>query len=206
MYYNNIDYIKMLYCNLLQEYNFIPLPSFFVLNYTEDINNKNIISENNNYMHCGKSHHDIIFANKSIPFYNLYNNIYYYELTISQDSHREEWNNMNISIGFGSKSITTDNMIIGWDKDSVGYSIDGNISCWAKKDINYEKYGKGDTVGAGVIYDFLYYKIFFTLNGKRCNEILCIPNTIELIPMIAINYNSIVSVNFNTKPFVYKIK
>ena len=175
-----ISYTQLPSYFLLEEYNINKIPN--------NKNNKKIIFHENTYIHNGISFHDIICANINIIC--------------------DEWPDMNISIGYGSELITLQNIILGFDKHSIGYSsygniINGSIIKDSYKDISFKKYGKGDTIGAGVIYESSSYKIFFTLNGKLCKKMVLFPLDIKLIPMIAINYNALISVNFSNKPFKY---
>ena len=132
-------------------------------------------------------------------------NVYYYELTIESYQFIDSWDSMNVSIGFGSSVTDLKNTILGWSNESIGYnSFDGSICCWGLKDKNYNIFGVGDTVGAGVIYEKQNtYSFFFTLNGKlhsKFNNIFIIN---KIIPMIGLNCNTCVSVNFNTDIFMY---
>ena len=213
-----ISYTQLPSYFLLEEYNINKIPN--------NKNNKKIIFHENTYIHNGISFHDIICANINIPYYKesfipftfpyTYNNksylinsnVYYYEITVDTNIICDEWPDMNISIGYGSELITLQNIILGFDKHSIGYSsygniINGSIIKDSYKDISFKKYGKGDTIGAGVIYESSSYKIFFTLNGKLCKKMVLFPLDIKLIPMIAINYNALISVNFSNKPFKY---
>lgn len=154
------------------------------------------------------------FLNCPIPFTIPYisndiklitSNVYYYELTIDTFPFKDPWNSMNISIGFGSSKTDLYHLILGWTNESIGYnSFDGSICCWGQKDKNYKKFGMGDTVGAGIIYEKRnIYSFFFTLNGKihtTFNNILIIN---KVIPMIGLNYNTAISLNFNTDIYCY---
>ena len=156
--------------------SYTQLPSYFLLeeyNIKKIPNNKKIIFHENTYIHQGISLHDIICANINIPYYKesfipftfpyTYNNksylinsnVYYYEITVDTNIICEEWPDMNISIGYGSELITLQNIILGFDKHSIGYSsygniINGSIIKDSYKDISFKKYGKGEIISKHV--------------------------------------------------------
>jgi hypothetical protein len=147
----------------------------------------------------------------TVPFINhnsinfITSNVYYYELTIDTYQFKNSSNSMNISIGYGSSITELKDTILGWSNESIGYnSFDGSICCWGEKDKFYKIFEMGDTVGAGVIYERRnIYSFFFTLNGKmhsKFNNIIIIN---KIIPMVAINTNTSVSINFNTEVYCY---
>jgi hypothetical protein len=223
-----INNFNLLYINNLKQfiYNdfnikftdyllYTPLPQYLLLDttYFKFIDSKyKSIERNTNILiaNCYLPY----FLNCPIPFTIPYisnniklitSNVYYYELTIDTYQFKDPWNSMNISIGFGTSTTDLNNLILGWTNESIGYnSFDGSICCWSKKDKNYKTFGMGDTVGAGIIYEKInIYSFFFTLNGKihtKFNNILIIN---KVIPMIGLNYNTAISVNFNTDIFYY---
>ena len=198
--------------------NLIPIPSYFITldNITK---NEDMYKMNFDF----PSSHTIIKANIMLPnklyspipfsFPYIYNNIikivdsnvYYYELTISNTIIKEPWNDMNISIGFGSNLTDTNCNLLGWTNNSIGYSsFNGTIYCWGQKDKQGKMYGIGDTVGAGIIYKINNtYTIFFTLNGRMIESFDINNSLYSFIPMIGFNYNTIIEINQSTKQFKY---
>jgi len=139
----------------------------------------------------------------SIPYNNniIHSNVYYYEIYINKIFA----NNVNISIGFGSKKTELNNILLGWTDSSIGYhSCDGSINTWAQKDKLFKTYTQGDIVGAGIIYESLnIYQVFFTHNGVLYKQISIIEIEDPIIPMIGITHNAVIDINLNTRPFKY---
>lgn len=222
-YYISLNIINSKYklnnVNTINFINLVPIPSYFNT-YNNIIRNGNIYSINNS-----STTHTILHANimlpdalySSIPFtfpYIYHNmielvdsNVYYYEITITDILVKEPWNDMNISIGFGTNSTDISCNLLGWTNNSIGYhSFDGHISCWTQKDKIGQIYGVGDTVGAGIIYEINNMcTVFFTLNGIIIEKFI-VKNKVPFIPMIGINYNTMIEVNFSIKPFKYNFK
>jgi hypothetical protein len=220
LYINNL---KQFIYNDLNNFNikitdyllYTPLPKCLLLdtNYFKFINSKYKSIKRNTNIIAANSYLPY-FLNCPIPFTVPYisnniklitSNVYYYELTIDTLPFKNPWKSMNVSIGFGSSETELDNLILGWTNESIGYnSFDGSICCWGEKDKTHKIFGMGDTVGAGIIYEKRnVYSFFFTLNGKihtRFNNIFIIN---KVIPMIGLNYNTLISVNFNTDVYCY---
>jgi hypothetical protein len=132
-------------------------------------------------------------------------NVYYYELSIDKNPFTESWSSMNVSIGFGTPDTDMMDNILGWSNNSIGYnSFNGSIYGWGQKDRIYLEYGKGDTVGAGIIYcTHNEYKVFFTLNGKLNSDMIKFNTDNKIIPMIGLNYNAMIKINFNNAVYMY---
>jgi len=221
-----LDYIKNIFkynynlprknivTNISDYFNMVPLPSKLKTNNKiHYLNRKYISYKNNNYIipcNICLPHYSISPIPFSIPYIShntriISSNVYYYELTIDSIPFTESWNSMNISIGFGTSNTDISDNILGWTNEGISYnSFDGSISGWKIKDRIYKDFGLGDTVGAGVIYcTDSTYKVFFTLNGEMYSEIIEIKSINKLIPMIGLNYNSMIKINFNTCTFRY---
>ena len=224
-YYISLNIINSKYklnnVNTINFINLVPIPSYFNTYHT----NNNIIRNGNMYIINNTSTHTILHANimlpdasySSIPFTFPYiyhdmielvdSNVYYYEIIITDIIVKKSWNDMNVSIGFGTNSTDLSCNLLGWTNNSIGYhSFDGHISCWMQKDKIGQMYGVGDTVGAGIIYEINNMcTIFFTLNGIIIEKFI-VQNKVPFIPMIGINYNTMIEVNFSIKPFKYNFK
>jgi len=202
--------------------NLVPLPSKLILS---NVNVNNINNIDSCYYITNNPLYYILHANKSLPhssccpipfsFPYIYENIiciidsnvYYYELTVNENLINE-FINHNISIGFGTTTTDLECNILGWTNNSIGYHMfDGSISRWGCIDIPCKKYECGDTVGAGIIYKMNnIYDFFFTLNGKRVSPYITVKYIDPVIPMIGLNSNMMVEINFSTKPFKYDFK
>ena len=220
-----LDYIKNIFkynynlrtkniiITIANYFNMVPLPSKLILNNIEYRNKKYIsYKSNNSIIPCNicLPHYSISPIPFSIPYIShntriILSNVYYYELTIDSIPFKPPWDNMNISIGFGTTNTDISDNILGWTNEGFGYnSFNGSICGWKVKDHIYKEFGLGDTVGAGVIYcDNSTYQVFFTLNGEIYSEIIEFKTNNKLIPMIGLNYNSMIKINFNTRAFKY---
>lgn len=208
---------------------FVPLPSKL------KIQNLNIISIDNKYFST-KNNNYIIPADICLPHYSISpipfsfpyctqskigkssdilsdiqlikSNVYYYEITIDSIPATTAWDSMNIGIGFGTTNTDTTDNILGWTNETIGYnSFNGGIYGWSLKEYVFKEYGLGDTVGAGIIYNTANnYTIFFTLNGTIFSEMLKINTCNKIIPMIGLNYNAMIKINFNKEKFKYNYR
>ena len=194
-------------------FNMVQLPNKLKLNNKIEYHNNKYISykHNNCILVCNicLPHHSISPIPFSIPYILentiILSNVYYYEIIIDSMPFTEPWCSMNISIGFGTSNTDISDNILGWSNEAISYnSFDGSITGWKIKDHIYKKFGLGDVVGAGIIYcDKLTYNIFFTLNGEMYSNIIEMKSINKIIPMINLNYNSMIKINFNTDVFKY---
>ena len=194
-------------------FNMVQLPSKLKLNNKIEYHNNKYISykHNNSILPCDicLPHYSISPIPFSIPYILentiISSNVYYYEITIDSIPFDKPWLSMNISIGFGTTNTDISDNIIGWSNEAISYnSFDGSITGWKIKDHIYKTFGLGDIVGAGIIYcDKSTYNIFFTLNGELYSNITEMKSINKIIPMIGLNYNSMIKINFNTDVFKY---
>ena len=216
--YNYNLQTKNIIINISDYFSIVPLPNKLKIDndYIKYHNDKYISYKHNNcILPCNicLPHHTISPIPFSIPYITqntkmISSNVYYYEISIDTIPFTKSWNSMNISIGFGTTASDISDNILGWTNEGISYnSFDGSICGWKTHDYIYKTYGLGDTVGAGVIYgsenNFDCYNIFFTLNGEKFSDIIKIQSKNKLIPMIGLNYNSMIKINFNTHAFKY---
>lgn len=202
--------------SIIHYIKFIPLPSKLKIDQLDTI-----IFDKGKYKSCKQNNYivasDISLPHSSIspiPFTIPYisnetqlikSNVYYYEITIDKVCFLKSWDSMNVSIGFGTTATDMSDNILGWTNESIGYnSFNGSIYGWSLKDRMFSEYGLGDTVGAGLIYiTNNTYDVFFTLNGVIYSELIRIETKNRIIPMIGLNYNASISINFNKTRLMY---
>lgn len=136
-------------------------------------------------------------------------NIYYYEISVNEKSFRESWNDECIGIGFSKSNNVTIGYQIGWIPGSYGFhSDDGNIYKCSGHGIPYsESWGKGDTIGCGVIYKKRHVDIFYTKNGNFLGfafQNIELTNN-YLIPALSLDSSYGVYINFGQKEYKFKI-
>ena len=137
----------------------------------------------------------------------IISNIYYYEIHVSNESFRQPWNNECVSLGFANKHHPLLGYQLGWCPNSIGYhSDDGKIyrNSGNGKDF-LEKWGKGDTIGAGIIMKSNV--VFFTKNGKLIKFYnVNFPKKNGVFPMIGIDCSSEIQYNFGNNQFKFNIE
>jgi hypothetical protein len=115
------------------------------------------------------------------------------------------------AVGVATKSFHMHSRMPGWDNHSFGYhGDDGGIyhSSGGMVDHFGPTFGAGDTVGCGI--DYVCQGIFYTLNGKFLGyawkglDLDLLQN--DLYPVVGIDTNAPISVNFGNKPFRYNLK
>lgn len=100
----------------------------------------------------------------------------------------------------------------GWDHFSYGYHGDdggffhemGVMACSLGP-----TFSAGDTVGCGVDYGVRggsLARIFFTLNGKFLAYAVDVPADEDFYPVVGIDANTPVRLNFGEKPFLYRLQ
>ena len=134
-------------------------------------------------------------------------NIYYYEITVDSNPFRESWDDECISIGFGKRDYPLFGYQVGWLPNSIGiHSDDGNIYHSMTSGINLTSpWGKGDTIGCGLIMSKNYVYPFFTRNGKFIGFSKKINSKISLFPIICLDSSYKVSVNMSNQEFKFNI-
>lgn len=200
----------------------VPLPTYFKVYNFNDV----FIKIKDRYSMMGEPKNRIILGNiclpyhefSSIPFIFVYkyndkiykkiSNVFYYEITIDKEPFRQPWNNEAISIGYGSINTYMNNNHVGWSKTSYGYhNDDGKIYSNNTSKYDNQKFGKGDTIGAGLIYlDSFKYEIFFTLNGKLLENSIIFTCVHKLTIMIGLNLSSSIKLNIGNDNFLYNIE
>ena len=148
--------------------------------------------------------------------YNFYlSNIYYFEIKVDSINFRESWQDECIGIGFCNRKYNLSSLgyQVGWIKGSFGYhSDDGGIFIESENDLaqRKEKWGPGDTIGAGIKYNQNTFEVFFTKNGKFLgfiNKKLIGKNKKYLLtPAISVDSSYGIEVNFGQKEFKFPIE
>jgi hypothetical protein len=150
------------------------------------------------------------------------NYVSYFEITIETNAAVSTASSAGdcIAIGLSTSKFSYTSKLPGWDGQSYGYHSDdgGLFHCSGDSVMKWEKYGVGDTVGCGVVYDTSFggsYRIFFTKNGilrwgfqdrfsDRTRPHEGIASSAGFYPTIGIDSSSPVSVNFgNAKPWTF---
>mmetsp|Transcript_89685 Transcript_89685/g.134402 ORF Transcript_89685/g.134402 Transcript_89685/m.134402 type:complete len:472 (+) Transcript_89685:134-1549(+) len=115
------------------------------------------------------------------------------------------------AVGVATKSFHMHSRMPGWDSHSFGYhGDDGGIyhSSGGMVEQFGPTFGAGDTVGCGI--DYVCQGIFYTLNGKFLGyawkglDLDLLQN--DLYPVVGIDTNAPISVNFGNRPFRYDLK
>jgi hypothetical protein len=115
-----------------------------------------------------------------------------------------------VAVGVATDSFHVHTRMPGWDRQSFGYhGDDGGIfhSSGGMVERFGPCFGSGDTVGCGI--DYVSQGIFFTLNGKLLGygwkgiDAEFLQN--NLYPVVGIDTNAAISVNFGAKPFQYDL-
>jgi len=134
----------------------------------------------------------------------------YYEIKISKSQQTEVVRSSRgyggpcIAIGLASSMFPSIGYQPGWLRNSYGYhSDDGNAFHIAGKKYA-SKFGAGDTIGVGV--DFLNNHIFFTKNGQPLDVAFTNIYHRELYPVVGLDSNDIVTLNFGSTPFAYNFQ
>lgn len=209
---------------------FIPLPTRFLL--SEQYTNEHSIlkSLNNTYEFHGEPGNRLVYADKSLPYFDkvktpipfsfpvygdnnveiLLSNVYYYEVTIEKKINNKNWEAECVSIGFGH-SNTKFNTHVGWQDDSIGFhSDDGTIrfNCMNKSISITRNWGQGDIAGSGLIYvNKNEVQPFFTFNG---NLIYISEKPIKInqpyLPIIGYDHSHSIKLNFSNSKFKFNIK
>lgn len=168
-----------------------------------NISNNNIILSNKSVCSLGKINLQLISSDKYL--YILRGNLFYSEIKILEENHRPLKSNDCISFGF-CKDTCFYNKQVGWEPGCIGiHTDDGGIFRGSTKAIyNIGELLPGNIIGAGIIQLESFYKVFFTLNGRRIwSGILRSSEFVNL--GLALDSSFPVELNIGHKPFYFNL-
>ena len=115
-----------------------------------------------------------------------------------------------VAVGVATSAFHYQSRMPGWDRESYGYhGDDGGIFHSAGEMLKRfgPKFGPGDTVGCGI--DYISKGIFYTLNGEflgyAWENISDERLQRDLFPVVGIDTNSPIHVNFGSIPFQFDL-
>jgi len=208
---------------LISIMGFTPLPYSFQTNYFADVDK--VVVENKCYKFIGQPGDRIMFANRRVPFQDcdaipftfpikkknnikLYqSNIFYFEVELLKNNHRESWDKECLSIGYGTEKTIYKNQV-GWTKTSWGFHSDDGCYMSGNNSQTYScPWEKGDIVGVGLKYLGNYnYAIFLTKNGIIAGEEKIFNTDEKLYPMLGIDISFPIKVNFGEDEFNFDLE
>ncbi len=208
---------------LISIMGFTPLPFFFQTDYLTELDKVN--KEYQNYYFMGNPGDRIMFANRRVPSYSndaipftfpykkkntsklLQSNIFYFEIELLKNNHREPWDKECLSIGYGTEKTIYKNQV-GWSPTSWGFhSDDGCYMNCNKSQIYTSPWEKGDIIGVALKYLGNYnYSIFLTKNGVIAGEEKIFSTLDNLYPMIGFDVSFPIKLNFGEEEFCFELE
>jgi hypothetical protein len=208
---------------LISTMNFTPLPYYFQTSYLSE--NDKIERDNRIYYFKGQPGDRIMYANRRVPSLEndaipftfpvkkknttkLYqSNIFYFEIELLKNNHRESWDKECISIGYGTSSTSYKNQV-GWTHTSWGFHSDDGCFLHSMNSNSYTSpWEKGDVIGVGLkYYGNNRYSTFLTKNGVLAGLEKKFITDEKLYPMIGLDVSFPIKVNFGDEEFIFDIE
>lgn len=114
-----------------------------------------------------------------------------------------------VAVGLANSHFKVHTRMPGWDHDSYGYhGDDGGIFHAAGSMVKHygPSFGRNDTIGCGI--DYKHHKIFFTKNGRFLGHAFELKESqlsTSWYPVVGMDTNAPVHVNFGAKRFVFDL-